>query len=262
MPVKLVNRQEISDDSRTYTFELPGGKPDLGLGTCQHILIGFHLKDKMLIRSYTPTRPLLPAPKDGKNHVGDTKHQYEDGNGTFDLTIKTYFPDDSQPGGAMSNILDCIPLGEEVEVRGPTGDIVYNSNGNFTIEGKERTFKRVSLVLGGSGITPGYSLIARIMMSANDKTEIRVIDANKTEGDILLRDELNGFQDKSNGQLKITHVLSHAGDDWKGLTGHVDEDKIKQNLFPPAKDSVTFLCGPPAMIQKAALPALKGKCSF
>lgn len=259
VPVKLIHRQEISNDSRTYTFELPGGKPDLGLGTCQHILIGFHLKDKMLVRSYTPTRPLLPAANNGKDHVGGVDQKFEDGNGTFDLTVKTYFPDDSQPGGAMSNILDCIPLGEEVEVRGPTGDIVYNSNGNFTIEGKERTVKRVSLVLGGSGITPGYSLIARIMMTPEDKTEMRVIDANKTEGDILMRDELKHFQDSSKGQLQITHVLSHASDDWGGLTGHVDEDKIKQHLFPPSDDSIAFLCGPPAMIQKAALPALKGQ---
>lgn len=258
MPVKLVGRQEISNDSRTYTFELPGGKPDLGLGTCQHILLGFHLKDRMLIRSYTPTRPLLPAPKTRKGHISDVERNFEDGNGTFDLTIKTYFPDQNQPGGAMSNILDCIPLGEEVEVRGPTGDIVYNSKGNFVIEGKERTFKRVSLVLGGSGITPGYSLIARIMMTPGDKTEIRVIDANKTEGDILMRNELKHFQDNSNGQLKITHVLSHASDSWGGLKGHVDGDKIKENLFSPTDDSVTFLCGPPAMIQKAALPALKG----
>lgn len=261
VPVKLVSRQDISDDSRMYTFELPADKPYLGLGTCQHVLIGFHLLDKMLIRSYTPTRPLLPKPKSHKDHVDGVDRSLEDGSGTFDLTVKTYFPDENQPGGAMSNILDCIPIGEEVEVRGPTGDIVYNSHGRFTIEGKQRRFQRVSLVLGGSGVTPGYSLIARILLTAGDDTAIRVVNANKAEADILLRDELQRFQDDSAGQLLIAHVLSHPSDDggWEGLTGHVDEDKIKQHLFPPDKDSVVFLCGPPPMIQKAALPALKGK---
>lgn len=256
-PVKLVNRKEISSESRTYTFQLPKSQPTLGLGTCQHILLGFHFKDRMLIRNYTPTRPLYP-PSDDQSDVNGARAELQDGQGVFDLTVKTYFPDENQPGGAMSNILDCIPIGEEVEVRGPTGEIIYNSNGNFVIEGKERKFNRVTLVLGGSGVTPGYALIARIIMAASDKTEIRVIDANKTENDILLREELDDFEKKSQGQLKIAHVLSHAGGDWDGLRGHVDDEKMKQTLFPPSEDTVALLCGPPAMIQKAALPVLKG----
>ncbi len=44
-----------------------------------------------------------------------------------------------------------------------------------------------------------------------------------------------------------------------GLSGHVNADIIKSKLFEPSNDSVVFLCGPPAMIQKAALPALKGE---
>ena len=51
----------------------------------------------------------------------------------------------------MSNILDCIPIGEEVEVRGPTGEIVYDGQGKFIIEDQEMTFKKISLVLGGGG---------------------------------------------------------------------------------------------------------------
>lgn len=261
VPVKLINRKQLSEDSRTYTFQLPGKKKILGLGTCQHVQIGFHLEDKMLIRSYTPTRPLLP-PSENKEQADGVDSTMRDGDGTFDLTVKTYFPDENQPGGAMSNILDCIPIGEEIEIRGPTGEIVYNGNGNFVIEGNERHFDRVSLVLGGSGITPGYSLIARILMTPEDKTQIRVVDANKTKNDILLHDELKEFEKKSKGQLKVTHVLSAPGDDWTGLKGHVNEDIIKDNLFPPEKSTVALLCGPPPMIQKAALPALKGTFQY
>lgn len=257
IPVKLVERKNLSQDTRAYTFQLPEGKSILGLGTCQHVQIGFHMLDRMLIRSYTPTKPLLPAP--GDNMTNGSAKSLRDGDGTFELTVKTYFPDENQPGGALSNILDCIPIGEEVELRGPTGEIVYNGNGNFIIEGKDRHFDLVSLVLGGSGITPGYSLLARILLSNNDKTEIRVVDANKTEADILLKDELEEFEKKSNGQLKVTHVLSHADDSWKGKTGHVNEDIIKESLFEPSEKSAVFLCGPPAMIQKAALPALNSK---
>ncbi|KAH7066591.1 hypothetical protein BKA63DRAFT_495511 [Paraphoma chrysanthemicola] len=256
VPVKLLDRKSLSDDTRAYTFQLPDGKPDLGLGTCQHVQLGYHLIDRMLIRSYTPTKPLLPDAFDASPR-GDNHADVRDGSGTFELTVKTYFPSDAQPGGAMSNILDCMPIGEEIEIRGPTGEIVYNGNGSFTISDKEYTFNKINLVLGGSGITPGYSLIARALLSSDDKTQIRVVDANKTEKDILLRRELDKFEQESNGRLMITHVLSHPSGEWKGNKGHVDADIIKEALFEPGEKTGVFLCGPPAMIQKAALPALK-----
>lgn len=241
VPIKLAKRVELSDDTRRYTFKLPG--PKLGLETCQHIQFGFHFKDQMLIRSYTPTRPVMAKEEDG----------------TFDLVVKTYFPDERQPGGAMSNILDVMPIGEEIEIRGPTGEISYQGNGKFIIEDKEHTFSKISLILGGSGITPGYALIARILAEKDDKTQVRVIDANKSEKDILLKEQMEKFAEDHKEQFRICHVLSHPSEKWEGVKGHVNADIIKENTFPPdgAKDAAVFLCGPPAMIQKAALPALK-----
>jgi nitrate reductase (NAD(P)H) len=206
--------------------------------------------DRMLIRSYTPTKPLLPDSVDG-----DEKSK--DGTGTFELTVKTYFPTSAQPGGAMSNILDCMPLGSDIEIRGPTGEIVYTGNGAFTISGKEFHFDKINLVLGGSGITPGYALIARALLSAGDETQIRVVDANKSEKDILLKDELDRSEEGSGGRLKIAHVLSHPSDGWEGVKGHVNQEIIRGALFGPGEGTGVFLCGPPGMIEKAALPALR-----
>lgn len=259
--VTLKDRSNLSKDTRKYIFSLPDGAHNLGLGTCQHVQLGFHLEDQMLIRSYTPTKPVLPI---GDNvgarstHSGEVQSM-QDGAGEFELVVKNYFPTNDQPGGAMSNILDCIPVGEKVEIRGPTGDIVYNGNGRFTIEGKERTFHKISLVLGGSGITPGYALIARAVMDDQQTTQVRVVDANKSEKDILLHDELQAFVKESQGRLDVTHVLSHPSDEWKGIKGHVNEEIIKGHLFEPEEGAVVLLCGPPTMIQKAALPALRGE---
>lgn len=266
--VTLERREELSEDTRQYTFRLPNGAQTLGLETCQHVQIGFHMQDKMLIRSYTPTRPLIPASSssshpNGIQQNGSTNEQaVEDGQGTFRLVVKTYFPNSQAPGGAMSNLLDCLQIGEKVEVKGPTGEIIYHGNGKFDIEGELRTFNKVSLILGGSGITPGYALIARVIASGDQAVQLRVIDANKSEKDILLHDELSRLEEMSKGRLKVTHVLSHpASKDWKGLRGHVNEGVIKDNLFPAEEGSVALLCGPPTMVQKAALPALRGKCS-
>lgn len=72
-PVKLSFRREISADTRAYTFELPPGKSALSLSTCQHLQLGFHFADKMVVRSYTPTKPVLEEEEDG----------------TFELVVKT-----------------------------------------------------------------------------------------------------------------------------------------------------------------------------
>ncbi|KAH9869872.1 hypothetical protein J1614_006792 [Plenodomus biglobosus] len=255
VPVKLISRKPLSDDTRAYTFQLPAGTPNLGLSTCQHVQLGFHLQDKMLIRSYTPTKPLLPA--SSPRSANTANPDLEDGKGTFEVTVKTYFPTPAQPGGAMSNILDCLPIGEEVELRGPTGEIVYNGNGAFTISGKAYAFSKINLVLGGSGITPGYALIARIVLAASDATQVRMLDANKTEKDILLKEELEGFVEMGRGRLVVQHVLSHSGEEWEGRKGYVDRGSLEDVLFPPGEGVGVFLCGPPAMIEKAVLPALR-----
>ncbi|PKS12473.1 hypothetical protein jhhlp_000679 [Lomentospora prolificans] len=254
-PAKLLSKEDVSEDTRTYTFKLPEGKMKLGMNTCQHIEVGFHFLDKMLTRSYTPTRPFLPAPE-GTGSQGHNLSKDYDGTGTFELTVKTYFPNDDQPGGAMSNILDMIPIGEEIEIRGPIGEIEYHGNGNFIVEGEKRHFKRVCLVVGGSGLTPAYSLISRVCATKDDKTEIRMVDANNSEIDILMRDELEHFQDQSNGQFKLAYVLSKPGKDWKGYRGFVNEEILKENLFPPDDDTIALVCGPPTMISKAVLPVL------
>jgi nitrate reductase (NAD(P)H) len=244
--VRFEGKEQISEDTRRYTFSVPSDTKNLGLGTCQHLQLGFHFKDRLVIRPYTPTRPIFEKEEDG----------------TFDLVVKTYPPDQSQPGGTMSNILDCLRPGEEIEVKGPSGEIRYIGQGKFMIDDKEYQFRNVSLVLGGSGITPGYQLISRILRAKEqgleeDKTNIKVVDANKTEDDILLRDEFDRLAEDHPDQFQITHVLSHPNDKWTEEKGHVTKEILRKYAFGPEKGNLALLCGPPAMIKKAVLPALQ-----
>jgi nitrate reductase (NAD(P)H) len=254
VPATLKNREWVTDDTAVYTFELPKDTNFLGLGTCQHIDFGFHLRDRMLIRPYTPTKPVFPH--DADVDAGDDESLY-DGSGRFQLTVKTYFANDEQPGGALSSILAAMSIGEWVDMRGPTGNVIYKGKGKFIVNGKDMTFKKVSLVVGGTGLTPGYSLLARIVLDPDDETEVRVIDANKSEDDILLQKDLQQLVETSQRKLKITHILSHPSDEWTGESGLVNKELMQSKLFPPSDDSVALLCGPPPMIQKAVVPALR-----
>lgn len=254
MPSALLERNWITDDTAVYKFKLPENTPYMGVGTCQHVEFAFHLRDKMLVRPYGPTKPVFP--RGSGVEVGEDRSLH-DGCGTFEITVKTYFPDEEQPGGAFSNILANIPVGEQVDMRGPRGDVVYLGRGRFSVSGREKHFRRVSLVLGGTGLSPGFALLARSILDPQDETELLVLDGNKTESDILLHDELNHLESISNGRLKITHVLSEASDEWKGLTGFIDKDMMAKHLFPPSEDNLALLCGPPVMIEKAVGPGLK-----
>lgn len=60
--------------------------------------------DRNHCRPYTPIRPVLPDEEDG----------------TFDLLIKTYFPEASSfpPGGTLGNYLDVLNEGEQIDING------------------------------------------------------------------------------------------------------------------------------------------------
>jgi NAD(P)H-flavin reductase len=52
-----------------------------------------------------------------------------DAKGYFEIVIKVYRPNDVYPnGGKMSQYLESLKLGDEVDVRGPTGRMVYKRN--------------------------------------------------------------------------------------------------------------------------------------
>lgn len=80
--VRFGEKEQLSEDTRRSTFVLPASTKKLGLGTSQHLQLGFHFSDRLVVRPYTPTMPVFETEEDG----------------TFDLVVKTYVPDQSQPG--------------------------------------------------------------------------------------------------------------------------------------------------------------------
>ncbi|KAB8264731.1 hypothetical protein BDV32DRAFT_145408 [Aspergillus pseudonomiae] len=83
-----------------------------------------------------------------------------------------------------------------------------------------------------------------------------VIDGNNSENDVLLEGELEYLSKMHKNQIEMDQVLSHPGESWTGLKGQVNEDIMKRHAFEPGNRSVALLYSPPAMIQKAVLPAL------
>ncbi|KAI0659447.1 hypothetical protein C8Q70DRAFT_1053815 [Cubamyces menziesii] len=269
---KLVRKKEVSSDTKLYTFEIPrkqdGSPGRLGLPIGRHVQIAVHFKDQAVLRSYTPVRPVLASEDDG----------------TFDLLVKTYLPSADSPfppGGTVSNYLDCMEegesqilnsvlrgsdttsstfVGEEIDIRGPTGGITYTGHGNFDIEGNEYHFDKINLVAGGSGLTPHWQLIHAILSDETDKTVISLIDSNKSFEDILMREELQKYAEEHAGRFKVWHVVSKPPQDqpdFKCSKGRLTRELMEEHFYPVDENAAAFLCGPPGLIEKAALPGLE-----
>lgn len=210
----LVEKFNISHDTIRFVFALPHKNSVLGLPTGQHIAIRHEFDGKQLARSYTPT-----------SSNKDT--------GRLELTIKIY------EGGKLTPWLSKLNIGDTVEIRGPKGEMKYHKN----------LVKELGMIAGGTGITPMFQIIRRICEDPRDDTKTTLLYANKTEGDILLKKELDAFAEKYD-QFKIHYVLSNPSATWKGEKGRVNKQMIDDYLPAPAgMDSKVLICGPDPMME-------------
>ncbi|RYN53434.1 hypothetical protein AA0114_g4348 [Alternaria tenuissima] len=212
-PFPLIDKFNISHDTIRFVFGLPNENSVLGLPTGQHIAIRHEIDGKQFARSYTPTS----SNKD---------------RGRLELTIKVY------EGGKLTPYLSKLNIGDTVEIRGPKGEMKYHKN----------LVKELGMIAGGTGITPMFQLIRRICEDPRDNTKTTLLYANKTEGDILLKDELDKFAEKHD-QFKVHYVLSNPSESWKGEKGRISKKMIEERLPAPAgMDSKVLVCGPDPMM--------------
>lgn len=263
--VRLVDRREISHDSRIFRFALPHEDQPLGLPVGQHVYLRVKKVDKttgkveIVQRAYTP-------------------YSCSTQRGFIELLIKVYFPsnklaqsDNAILGGQMTMLLEKMAIDVEtdaltVELKGPIGHFTYIGDGRVQCKpnSRIRTIKRLAMIAGGSGITPMWSTLKAIAdeYSASSSSghrnsvEVWLIYGNREEKDILIREELDNLSRYMEGNLHIWHVLSskELNADWALGRGHVDLDCL-QRYLPSApslsdtgnEDTLALVCGPPSM---------------
>lgn len=167
----LIRKEELSHDTRKFTFGLPKGHV-LGLPTGQHISLRF--KDsagKVHQRSYTPVTD--------NSSVGEVS-----------LVIKVYksnvhpkFP----AGGMMTQHLDSLKIGDTIEMKGPKGHLHYLTGGNFTVKplGKPKESRQANqliMIAGGTGITPMLQVLHFIFKNPGvSGIKINMLYANQSK---------------------------------------------------------------------------------
>lgn len=140
----------------------------------------------------------------------------DEDHGYVDLVIKVYFKNvhpKFPEGGKMTQHLENLNIGDTIDVRGPSGRLVYLGDGNFSIKKMRKdppqTVKasKINMIAGGTGITPMLQLIRHITTDINDNTQIALLYANQTEKDILVRKELEEVVHDHPQQFKLWYTV-------------------------------------------------------
>eukprot|EP01116_Phalansterium_solitarium_P020515 TRINITY_DN608_c0_g1_i1.p1 TRINITY_DN608_c0_g1~~TRINITY_DN608_c0_g1_i1.p1 ORF type:complete len:494 (+),score=81.24 TRINITY_DN608_c0_g1_i1:68-1549(+) len=249
--VELAKKEIETLNTRRFTFRPLKQGLKVGLPVGNHLLIGANFTDDntthLVSRPYSPVRPVRTDEDDG----------------TFDLVVKIYFAGESPAfpqGGKMSQHLESLKVGDKVLVKGPDGHVLYKGCGRFTIGGVTIATKRVALIAGGTGLTPMVQLIRSALSDKSDETKLSLLYSNRTVDDILMRNELDQMAAENPDRFTVWYTVSTdpEGKEWKFSVGHVDEELMHEHLFsPPDASTIAFLCGPPAMIDLAAIPGME-----
>lgn len=257
----LVAKDVLSHDTARFTFALPSPKHVLGLPTGQHITLKFtenatatddnngsNNNKAVVQRSYTP--------------VTDNATR-----GVVSIVVKVYkpLPPKFPEGGKMSQHLDGLKIGDTILVKGPKGHTEWEGVGHFTVKplGKpvqKRHSRQIGMMAGGTGITPMLQVLHHIFNDPDDtKTKVKMIYANQTEDDILVRRELEALHLKFPHRFLLWYTVDRADrKDWEYDVGFISKTMIEDHLmFDDPAGTQFFMCGPPPMIKFACQPALQ-----
>ncbi|CAM0885067.1 unnamed protein product [Alopecurus aequalis] len=242
---RLLDKKELSHDVRLFRFALPSSDQVLGLPVGKHIFVCANIEGKPCMRAYTPTSMV-------------------DEIGQLELLVKVYLKNEHPKfphGGRMTQYLDSLQIGAYIDVKGPLGHVEYTGRGSFVINGKQRYARRLAMICGGSGITPMYQVIQAVLRDQpEDETEMHLVYANRTEDDILLRDELDRWAAEYPDRLKVWYVVGHVKrpeEGWKFSVGLVNEEILRAHVPEGGDDTLALACGPPPMIKFAVSPNLE-----
>ena len=115
--------------------------------------------------------------------------------------------------------------------------------GQFTFEGE---YPKITLLGGGIGITPFMS----ICKNATDESlnsKITLFYGCRTEKDFTFKKELESLAEK-NKNLTLVLIINEPAAQWKGVTGKINAEIVKQHL-PDYKENIFYTCGPPPMVE-------------
>ncbi|NXD61414.1 NB5R4 reductase, partial [Corvus moneduloides] len=213
---KLVSKTEVTHDTRLFCLMLPKGT-HLHVPTGQHVYLKQIIAGTEVVKPYTPVLPFLPLDfQEPPRHNG--VHIY--------LMIKIY------SRGLFTQALDHLQIGDYI--------FVSNPEGNFK-KSQVQTSEDLILLAGGTGFTPMVKLLNFALTEVSCLRTVKLIFFNKTEDDILWRNQLEQLALKDE-RFEVQFILSQPTKDWVGRQGKISSSLLSELVKRSRKDSKVLIC--------------------
>jgi len=160
--------------------------------------------------------------------------------GYVEFTVKRY------PTGVVTTALHAMEEGDQIGLRGPYG----NAFPMRALEGKN-----IVIVGGGFAFTTLRATIRWILHEQNRARygNVTVIYGARSPGELLYKDELKGWEARSDIDMFVT--VDKGDEGWTGREGFVPT--VLQEVAPSADNAVVLVCGPPIMLKFTMPPLLQ-----
>lgn len=218
LSLRIRNIVKETPDTITIFFEQP--EPYLDYKPGQFLTVILDVEGKEVRRSYSLcTSPFMDP------YPGITVKRVKEG------LISNYLNDQLRPG-------------KTIEVMKPLG--------NFTTGFHSKNRNHFVMIAAGSGITPIMGILKSILIN-EPASKISLLYCNRSEDQIIFRNELDQLQEKYPDSLKVIHNLSQPNPSWEGHKGRLDAENLKSMLasdfFPNAAAVKYFVCGPEGLMK-------------
>jgi nitrate reductase (NAD(P)H) len=138
-------------------------------------------------------------------------------------------------------------------VKGPIGHFVWKGDNTACVHGEDRQVREIGLICGGSGVTPILQVARGILVdTSNNDSKVWILDSNRTEDDILCREELDRLGQDFKDRCKIHYTLTRApiSNGWAYSKGRIDKIMIDCHLPSPGPGNLIGICGPKLMEER------------
>lgn len=151
-----------------------------------------------------------------------------------ELTVK------HAPGGEVSGFLhEQARPGDLLEFSGPSGAFIFTG----------RECKCILLIGGGVGITPLMSVL-RYLTDRSWPGDIYLLYSIGTPDEFIFREELHYLQRRHANLRVMVTVSKPEGTEWKGRTGRITPEWIRESV-PDLASRYVHICGPVPMMEAA-----------
>lgn len=216
--------ESVKDETRsTRTFRLV---PDRASGflTLPPFRAGQYLSLKVAANGVRITRPFS---------ISSAPYEASGPNGFYEITIKRV-----SDGFLTPYLWQNWKAGTAIESGSPAG---------FFYHEPLRDSRQIIGLAGGSGVTPFRSMAREIVHGGLD-AELLLLYGSSAEDDILFYGEFQDLERRSDGRVRVVHVLSCEKVTLPGCEeGFITADLIRKHGDPA--DATIFVCGPQVMYE-------------